>query len=104
MHASGLLRVAPELVVEVASPSHRESDLAERVWLWHAAGVRLVWIVWPARRQVAVWAFGIAGASTRTSKAEAADESHPRKLSAHDTLDGGEVLADFAYTVAHLFL
>jgi Uma2 family endonuclease len=105
-HTSGLLRVAPDLVVEVASPSQREPDLAERVVLWHAAGVRLVWVVWPARRQVAVWALGTAGTRTctRTSEVEAADGSHPRTLSAHDTLDGGEALANFAYTVGHLFL
>ena len=104
MHASALSRIAPDLVVEVASPSQRESDLAERVLLWRAAGVRLVWVVWPTRRQVAVWMLDIAGTSTRTSEAKAAAESCPRTLSAHDTLDGGEILVDFTYTVAHLFL
>jgi Uma2 family endonuclease len=99
-HASALLRVAPDLVLEIAAPSQRERELAERVLRWHSSGVRLVWVVWPARRQVAVWALHIAGLST----AETAAERHPRMLSAHDTLDGGEVLTGFAYTVAHLFL
>ena len=104
MHASALSRIAPDLVVEIASPSQRESDLAKRVLQWRVAGVRLVWVVWPARRQVAVWVLDIAGTGTRTSEADAAAVSRPRTLSAHDTLDGGEVLVDFAYTVAHLFL
>lgn len=103
-HSSALSRIAPDLVVEIASPSQRESDLAERVSQWRSAGVRLVWVVWPARRQVAVWALDLAGAGPRTSEADAAAESRPRTLSAHDTLDGGEVVADFSYTVAHLFL
>jgi Uma2 family endonuclease len=93
-------------VVEIASPSQREPELAEWVVLWRAADVRLVWIVWPMRRQVTVWVLGIVGTRTRmrTSEAEAAAESRPRTLSAHETLDGGEVLANFAYRVAHLFL
>lgn len=104
LQASALSHIAPDLVVEVASPTQRESDLAERVLHWRAAGVRLVWVVWPARRQVAVWALDLADTGPRTSEAEAVGGSRPRTLSAEDTLDGGEVVADFAYTVAYLFL
>ena len=94
MHAGALLRMAPDVVVEIASPSQRASEFAERVLLWKAAGARLVWVVWPARRQVEVW----------TVDAAETPEAQPRTLSAHDTLDGGAVLADFTYAVAHLFL
>lgn len=96
-HARGLVRAAPDLAVEIASPSQREPELAKRVLLWQSAGVRLVWVVWVGRRQVDVWTLDAAGTPE-------AGENRPRTLSAHDTLDGGDVLAGFAYTVAHLFI
>lgn len=104
--ASALARVAPDLVVEIASPGQREPELAERVLLWHSAGVRLVWIVWPGRRQVDEWTLGNAGTAGAADAADAADVAGgwPRTLSAHDALDGGDVLMGFAYAVAHLFL
>lgn len=100
---SALVRVAPDLVVEVASPGQRELELAQRVQLWHSAGVRLVWIVWPVRRQVDVWRLSTAATAAAAEAADVAG-ARPRTLSAHDTLDGGDVLTGFTYAVAHLFL
>jgi Uma2 family endonuclease len=45
---------APDLAVEVLSPSNRKRQMAERVAAFFAAGVRLIWCVDPRLRVVAV--------------------------------------------------
>ena len=82
-----LLRLAPDLVVEVISPSDRMDDVLAKVETWLAAGVRLLWLVDPDRRTVAVYEPG----------------REPRALGEGDELDGGEVLPDFRVAVAELF-
>ena len=65
--------------------------LAEKTALWLAAGVRLVWVVWPNRRQVEVSILADGVSSMQT-------------LSAHELLDGGAVVPGFTCLIAHLFL
>lgn len=48
-------RLAPDLIAEVASPGQFRPELAAKVAIWLAAGVRLAWVVWPGRGQVDVW-------------------------------------------------
>ena len=83
----GFLRLAPDLVVEVISPSDRLPDVLAKVEMWLEAGVRLLWLVDPDRRTVAVHEPG----------------REPRLLGEGEELDGGEVLPDFRVTVAELF-
>jgi Uma2 family endonuclease len=45
---------APDLVVEVLSPSNRDDDLEDKRPLYHQAGVKEVWFVDPDRREVLV--------------------------------------------------
>jgi len=85
------LRVVPDLVIEIAAPGQLRPALAEKAALWLGAGVRLVWVVWPNRRQVEVSSLVDGVPSTRT-------------LSADETLDGGEVLPGFSVSVQHIFL
>jgi Uma2 family endonuclease len=83
-------QLAPDLVAEVASPSqgHDAMDAKARAWL--VAGVRLVWVVWPARREVDVW--------------RPTDTSRPTiTLTLSDALDGMDVLPGFTFPVADLF-
>ena len=80
-------RVAPDLAVEVASPSDTRKRMAEKARRWLDREVRLVWVVWPRRREVDVWRTG---------------EAAPRILTAVDTLDGGVVLPGFSITVAQV--
>jgi Uma2 family endonuclease len=47
--------VAPDLVVEVRSPTDRQSRLLEKVGQYLDAGVGLVWLVDPLQRQVTVY-------------------------------------------------
>ncbi len=80
-------RLAPDLVVEVLSPSDRASDMQVKAALYQEAGVPLIWVVDPRAQTVTVLALGQA----------------PLVLTATDTLDGGEVLPDFQVAVAELF-
>lgn len=50
--------IAPDLVVEVASPSQGRVEMRAKARKWLNAGVRLVWIVLPEARTVEVWQDG----------------------------------------------
>lgn len=78
---------APDLAVEVVSPSDTYSEVASKVEDWLAAGTRLVWVVDPKRRTVQV----------------CAPLAAPVTLQAADTLTGGEVLPGFSVPVEELF-
>ncbi|HKS06626.1 MAG TPA: Uma2 family endonuclease [Gemmatimonadaceae bacterium] len=45
----GFLSIAPDLVVEVVSPSDRPGEVLSKVGDWIEAGSRLVWVVDPPR-------------------------------------------------------
>jgi Uma2 family endonuclease len=51
---SGFGDLAPDLVVEVVSPSDRASEVSSKAAMWLDAGVRLVWVVDPQARLAAV--------------------------------------------------
>jgi Uma2 family endonuclease len=77
----------PDLVIEVVSPSDRAGDIRAKILDYLRAGVRLIWIVYPRRRAVAVH---VAGAGVRQAGED-------------DELDGGDVLPGFRVRVADLF-
>ena len=79
----GYVEVAPDLVVEVVSPSDRAREVQDKVAEWLNAGVRLVWVIYPATRSAVAY----------RSMTEAT------RLSEDDTLDGGEVVPGFACTL-----
>ena len=81
---------APDLAVEVASPNQFRPGMAKKAQRFLAAGTRLVWIVWPKRREIDVWLPG----NTRPT----------RILRGGETLDGGEVLPGFSCVVDALFV
>jgi Uma2 family endonuclease len=81
--------VAPDLAVEVASPNQHRPEMGEKAKRYLAAGVRMVWVVWPRRRQVDVWRAG---------------DVQPRAtLGMTDYLDGMDVVPGFTCPVADLF-
>ena len=84
---TGYIEVAPDLVIEVASPSDRASELNEKARMWLSHGVGLVWMVYPETRTVGVHQSDI---STVT-------------LHEDDTLDGGAALPGFSCAVRELF-
>jgi Uma2 family endonuclease len=81
-------RLAPDLVAEVVSPNQYRPEMAEKARRYLAAGVRLVWIIWPKYQQVEVWRPGDAQATTT--------------LGVGDLLDGLDVLPGFIYPVGRL--
>jgi Uma2 family endonuclease len=80
-------RLAPDLVVEVLSPSDRASQVVAKLEMYQEAGVPLIWLVDPDQETVTIIA---AGRPTRV-------------LKQGDTLDGGDVLPDFTVPVAEIF-
>ena len=84
---AGFLRLAPDLVVEVISPSNRRPDVLAKVQLWLDAGVRLLWLADPVARTVSVYG----------------PDRAPRVLTEADELDGGEVLPEFRLPLSAVF-
>ncbi len=84
---TGFLEMAPDLAVEVVSPSDRASAVLSKATAWLDAGTREVWVVYPAARTVAVHSPG----------------GHVRLLAGHDLLSGRDVVPGFEITVAALF-
>jgi Uma2 family endonuclease len=83
----GFMPIAPDLVVEVVSPTDRFVDIVEKIEGYQQAGVPLIWLVEPRRRAVTVYV---------------ADQQ-PRSVEGADTLDGGDVLPGFELPVAEIF-
>lgn len=84
---SGFVAMAPDLAVEVLFPSNTAGEIARKIRIYLAAGVRLVWIVDPVSRTVAV--------------------HHPdrtgRILIEGEALDGEEVVPGFSLPVSEVF-
>ncbi len=83
----GFFRGAPDLAVEVRSPSNSARELATKATGYLAAGTRLVWVVEPASRTVTVY---------RPDQA-------PQTLGPEAQLDGYDVLPGFRVAVAAIF-
>ena len=84
---AGFLEMAPDLAVEVVSPSDSATAVQAKVDDWLRAGTRLVWVVDPATRSVTV----------HRPASPAAVFPEP------STLDGAPVFFDFNVAVRDLF-
>jgi Uma2 family endonuclease len=47
--------IAPDLVIEISSPNDFRPQMQKKAQVYLAAGVRLIWIVWPHSQTVDVW-------------------------------------------------
>ena len=83
----GYLAVAPDLVVEVVSPSDTRREVREKVEEWLRAGVRLVWVIYPVTRSADVYR----------------SLDYVSHLSEDDVLDGEDVVPGFACRLGELF-
>ena len=83
----GFIRGAPDLAVEVLSPSDHSVDMQQKVRDYLEAGARLVWVTAPAARTATIYR---------------ADGS-ARLLREGDHLDGDDVLPGLAISLADLF-
>jgi Uma2 family endonuclease len=83
----GYFQGAPDLAVEVVSPSDRPDEVAAKVQDWLQAGCSMVWVVEPGTRTISVHRRdrGVAGCTIA------------------DSLTGGDVLPGFSMPVASVF-
>ena len=79
--------LAPDLCIEIISPSEDWTDMTRKVEEYFAAGAQQVWHLFPERQQAKVY----------RSPIEVAE------FEAQDELDGGDLLPGFKYRVADLF-
>jgi Uma2 family endonuclease len=80
-------RFVPDLVAEVVSPTDTYGEVAQKVQDWLDFGVRMVWVVDPATRTVAVHRGG----------------GTFRIYGEEDTLSGEDVLPGFVCKVSEIF-
>jgi Uma2 family endonuclease len=81
--------VAPDIAAEVASPNQYRPELGAKARRYLDAGVQLVWVIWPARREVDLWRPGA--------------QEPVQTLTIGDAFDGLDVLPGFTYPLADLF-
>ena len=87
VRVTGYSEVAPDLVVEIASPNDSRREVHDKAHMWLSHGVRLVWVVHPETRTVDVY----------QADGDAAT------LGEQDSLDGLDVLPGFACDVSAVF-
>jgi Uma2 family endonuclease len=83
---SGYLSLAPDLAVEVVSPSDRAGEIQAKVSDWLTAGSRLVWVIDPGRSRAVVYA----------------QDGSVDPLSHKDTLSGQDVIPGFSCLLGEL--
>ena len=83
----GLFKFAPDLAIEVLSPSETASELEEKLDDYLLSGTPLIWVVDPVRRTVMI----------------IAADAPVRWLRETDTLDGGTVVTGFTCPVSDIF-
>jgi len=83
----GFWELAPDLAVEIVSPHDRAVDIEAKITDYLTAGTRLVWVIYP--RTQTIFTYRLDGTVHR--------------LTAADTLDGGDVLPGFSCPVADIF-
>ena len=79
--------VAPDLVVEVASPNDSAREIREKAEAWLEAGASEVWVIFPQHRTVAVHRPG----------------EEPQIIDDSGVLRGGRAFSGFQVPVARLF-
>lgn len=84
-------QLAPDIAVEVVSPSNSAPDLMRKVEAYIQHGTQIVWVVYSDERAVRVYTPNPDGSLT------------VRRLGAADLLDGGAALPGFSVRVGELF-
>ncbi len=79
--------VAPDLAVEIVSPSDKQYDVTDKALAYLKAGTRLVWVIEPIAKTVMVYR----------------SEADFTLLNYEDTLTGEDVVEGFSCPIAELF-
>ena len=82
-----VILMAPDLAVEVASPSDSAREIQEKVADWLRAGTRLVWVIYPATRSATVHV----------------SQDQFEELSEEGTLLGDDVIPGFTCKLSEIF-
>lgn len=85
--SAAFLEVAPDLVVEILSPSNTMSEMLQKIREYFAIGVRLIWVVDPVPQ--CVYAYR--------------SLTDVRQFTAEEHLPGDDVLPSFSLPVAKIF-
>ncbi len=83
----GYAETAPDLVVEVVSPSDSVREIAGKANMWLNAGVQLVWVIWPETQMIEIY---------RTGQLIVT-------LAENDTLTAEDVIPQFSVPVSDIF-
>lgn len=86
-YPQGFFPTAPDIAIEVVSPSNTSEEMMEKVNLYLQHGSRLVWIIYPQTRVVTVYR----------------QNNLVSLLRENDTLEGEDILPGFTLPVADLF-
>jgi len=84
------LHGAPDLAVEVMSPTNREGEMLEKVVAYLNYGSRLVWVIYPLEKMVQVYLPNETGYTMR-------------RLTVGESLSGESALPGFTVSIADLF-
>ena len=85
--SDGYLEVAPELVVEIISPSDSRTEVDKKTQMWLGLGVLMVVTVYPRTRTIVVHRPGVPALT----------------LTGDDVLDCGDVLPGFSLPLSEIF-
>jgi len=77
----------PDVVVEVASPSDKWTNIRNKIQEWLDAGAQLVWLATPSASEITIFRRG----------------KRPRIVGEGDVLDGEDVLPGFSVEVSRFF-
>lgn len=83
----GFWAIAPDLVIEIISPSETAQMIHEKVADYLQAGTQLLWVVYPTSQTVM----------------EYCPPMDARRLTIEDDLDGSDVVPGFCYPLEQLF-
>ena len=86
-YPQGFFPTAPDIAIEVVSPSNTSEEMMEKVGLYLRNGSRLVWIIYPKTRMITVYR----------------QNNVVNLLRESDTLEGEDVLPNFQLPIAKLF-
>jgi Uma2 family endonuclease len=87
LHRTGFLRGAPDLAIEIRSPSNTLRGTRNKAAEYLAAGAALVWVIDPGAWTVTVYT----------------PAGEPLVLRAEDVLDGGAVMPEFRVQIGQFF-
>ena len=83
----GFVPFAPDLAVEVESPSNQEGEILEKTALYLSGGTQLAWLIRPRYKTITVFRPG----------------APEQVLNEDDTLDAGDLIPNFRLELADLF-